>query len=111
MRGGDADKVIVNLVKSKMPCHMNMFLKNSENKNQLINLMFKHVVENRSIFIAPLQTSKIVVSRENGYFIITQSSSTVVRRSQKEADTKAALHIIIFLNDNPEKKLSPFTIC
>ena len=62
---GSSDKVLINSLKSKIPRDLNTFLKNNDNKNRLIDLIFEFIIENRERCLFLLNTSRIVLSKED----------------------------------------------
>ena len=68
---------------------------NNDNKNTLIKLIFKYIIDKKLYVLQILQTEMVVLSGDNESYEVT---STIVSESQlksnhEEADTKVVMHV------------------
>ena len=93
---GCSNKIIVKSAKSKIPRNFKSFLKNGENKTQLIDLLCQFVKENSQCTCNLLKCSSIVFSKENFTCRISQNPEVTLdpelSSNQEEADTKANMY-------------------
>ena len=91
---GISTQILIGSVFSKLPCDINRFLKNNENKTNLINLIFKYVIDNKEIILEMMQTQRIILSGDNECFDVSSTSviQSNLQSNQEEADTKVILH-------------------
>ena len=103
---GTSEKIRVKSMKSKIPRDLLSFLKNGDNKNRLIELIFEYITTNKHKCIDILQTSTILLSNDEKCLIVSANSLEevpVLNSNQEEADTKVILHSVHYLNSNPNK--------
>ena len=92
--------------KSKIPRDFNNFLLNSENKTNLIIMIFQVLQSNRVKVLNVLKTNELILSRDGECFQITLFGVNPVNHlisNQEEADTKVVLHAFSVLNVPIEK--------
>ena len=85
---GEASRIIVKSIKSKIPFDFNSFLLHGENKTRLIELIFDNILNNRCKCWQILKSNKIVLSEDGECHFVTLSSSgkfDVLSSNQEEA--------------------------
>ena len=101
---GIADRVIVKSSQSKVPRNSSTFLKNGENKTQLIEILKEYLIANNEALLQKLQCQQIMFSMDQFCYKITSSEIVTIEElssNQEEADTKLLLNTKHSLVENP----------
>lgn len=64
LKRGCSSKVIIGSIRSKLPSDIKSFMLNDDNKTNLINLVFKYIIENKAHVLTSLNTQEIYLPGE-----------------------------------------------
>ena len=87
---------------SRVPSEFSKFMKCSENKTRLIDLICKVNSTDYKKALKTLKCKEIYFSKENGYLLFNESvfhSPTHLKPNQEEADSKVILHCLDALKE------------
>ena len=105
---GQSSRIILKSALSKIPREFSKFLSNGENKTRMIELIFETLQRKKAAVLNTLQTTKIILSREDHCQSISLSSNDTfgnLLSNHEEADTKIMAHAMQFLEENENHRV------
>ena len=92
---GEASKVMIKSLKSKIPRDFPNVLLNGENKTRMMELITEYIVTFKTKVLNILRCNKIIISLDSKCISLTRVSTSeeeTLANNQEEADTKLILH-------------------
>ena len=101
IKRGTSKKIIVRLMKSKLPSEFSQFRPCGKNKNRLIELLIEVIKNEREEVLEMLRSNELVLSREGECKLLThieEKTYDQLLSTQKEVDTKIIAHAVEILH-------------
>ena len=102
---GFGDRVEIKSAQSNIPANFQSFLRNSQNKSRMVEIIFKVIMEKRVKFLTMIKTNELILSTKGNCEVLTHSKVDIISdlvNEFEEADSRVITHAQHVLNTNSQ---------